>query len=46
MVGVLLEQADADDARGLQHKLLVVGQHVLADQLDNLHQLVFLKQQC
>ena len=45
MVGVLLEKADPDDPGGLNHQLLIVGQHIGADQLDNLHQAaLFLEQ--
>ena len=42
---VLLQEAHADDAGDLDDQLLVVGQHVGADQLDDLHQAGLLQQQ-
>ena len=45
MESVLLQEADADDAGDLDDQFLVVGQHVRADQLDDLHQVIFLQQQ-
>ena len=43
--GVLLQQTDTDDSRGLDDELLVIGKHIGADQLDDLHQGVFLLKQ-
>ena len=45
MESVLLQEADADNTSDLDGQFLVVGQHVRADQLDDLHQVIFLQQQ-
>ena len=44
MVGVLLQKAIPDYPRDFNHELLIVRQHVRADQLDDLHQLVLFLQ--
>ena len=45
MVRVLLQDTHADNLGNLEHEFLVVGQNIRADQLDDFHQLAFVKQQ-
>lgn len=45
MERVLLQETDSDYLCDLQDQLLVVGKHIAADQLDDLHQAALLCQQ-
>ena len=45
MIGVLLQEAHTDYLGGFNDQLLVVRQYIGTDELDDLHQVIFLMEQ-